>query len=334
MVLTNYHVVAPFFDSDDGAVFVLDNSAGFPRSMNAVIAVDARLDLALLYVRGITSTPATLALSPPRQLESVTALGFPAAADEIFGRVRESVSATSGQVTAVDLGPVGAFGPIELILHTATVNPGNSGGPLFNACGEIVGINTLRADPGETSNAFVASAVTEIASFLESYGVQPAVSDVVCSAQAGSVNAQSCEYDGAPLTAAIESRSLQSLEPLLAGIPETCGATLNQAWLARRSIAHDAVTMFLAMGGTWRLPDQRCSERISLDLSGSAVWGAAGERAQFERFISAVDGAVTTQTVFPEEEHPSTYRYSLSGDRLKIENLSSNTTWEMERCTG
>ena len=145
-LLTNYHVVAGVERSDGGLpLFYWDNGAGFPRSVTAIIGADQRLDLALLYVVNSASTPVMFALAPPQQLDDVFALGFPAANDRIFDRITETASVTSGQVSAVNKGPVSDFGPIDLIVHTATLNPGNSGGPLFNGCGELAGINTFKS---------------------------------------------------------------------------------------------------------------------------------------------------------------------------------------------
>ena len=328
-ILTNLHVIEPYYSGDDSYLFVFDNGAGFPRPVDAVIATDARLDLALLYARGITSQPTTLALAPPRQLDSVTALGFPGAADEIFGRILAQVSATNGQVTAVDRGPIGEFGPVDLILHTATVNPGNSGGPLFNGCGQLIGVNTLRANPSETSNAFVASSVTEIRAFLESYGLQPIAASTVCG-----VPPADCGFDRTSLDDALERRNLTEIAAEALRVPPTCTAILNEAWTAHREISREGTTAFLSMGGTWRLPDQQCSDRITLWLSGSAVWGQAGQQTQFERIESVANGVVSTRTVFPDMDQPTEYRYSLDGERLLIENQTRQTSWTMERCTG
>ena len=45
------------------------------------------------------------------------------------------------------------LGGAKLIQHTAPINPGNSGGPLFDECGRVIGINTLRTLPKESDYA-------------------------------------------------------------------------------------------------------------------------------------------------------------------------------------
>jgi hypothetical protein len=44
------------------------------------------------------------------------------------------------------------MGGDQLIQHTAAINPGNSGGPLFDECGRVIGINTLRTVPNQESD--------------------------------------------------------------------------------------------------------------------------------------------------------------------------------------
>jgi hypothetical protein len=331
IVLTNRHVIAnALADGLNFQIFVFDNAAGFPRRVNAIIAQDPRLDLAVLYVRGMSSAPATFSLAPPTQLESVTALGFPAATDEVFDRLQESVSATSGQVTAVDRGPVGNFGPIDLLMHTATVNPGNSGGPLFNACGQVAGINTLRGNPTETSNVFVASSVSDIVPFLRSYGIEVSVADNVCASPG--IQQAACTFDRATLDAAIAGSDLQALDEAIRTIPTNCLEARTAGWQRRAELATALDDAFVQMAGTWRLPDADCRDAVWLFQSGLSMVGYNGAQTQIERFVSAGGGAVTTHTVHPEGD--TTYRYSLNNRRLKIENLGSHQSWELERCTG
>ena len=99
---------------------------------------DDTVDLALLAVDGDTSGHPSLpfATRPVQVGERVLALGHPG----------ESVwSFTSGVVSAL---------PQGTIQHDAAVNGGNSGGPLVNLAGEIVGINTAKALSGTEGVAF------------------------------------------------------------------------------------------------------------------------------------------------------------------------------------
>jgi serine protease Do len=125
-VLTNAHVVA---ESDDVTVRLADSR----EFKGKIIGVDARTDVALLKVDA-TGLP-TVKLGNSEQLkvgEWVAAIGSP------FGFVN---TITAGIVSAKGRSlPDESFVPF--IQTDVAVNPGNSGGPLLNLKGEVVGINS------------------------------------------------------------------------------------------------------------------------------------------------------------------------------------------------
>ena len=78
--------------------------------------------------------------------DDVTALGFPGAfEDDITNRRLQS---TEGTISSKP-GPATLGGTLPnlpaVIQHQAPISPGNSGGPLFNDTGQVIGINTLAA---------------------------------------------------------------------------------------------------------------------------------------------------------------------------------------------
>ncbi|MDQ1058389.1 S1-C subfamily serine protease [Arthrobacter globiformis] len=75
--------------------------------------------------------------------DSVTVLGFPGTATQ--NSAEQKLLITSGLVNAIKVPARGPGLPEykDTIQHGATVNPGNSGGPLLDHHGRIVGINTL-----------------------------------------------------------------------------------------------------------------------------------------------------------------------------------------------
>jgi serine protease Do len=126
-ILTNAHVVAEF---DDVTVRLADSKREFKAK---VVGVDKRTDVALLKVDGSGLPTATLGNSA--QLEPgqwVAAIGSP------FGF---SNTITAGIVSATGRSlPAESYVPF--IQTDVAVNPGNSGGPLINLKGEVVGINS------------------------------------------------------------------------------------------------------------------------------------------------------------------------------------------------
>jgi serine protease Do len=126
-VLTNQHVVEQAAEIE---IQLMDDR----KFMAKVIGRDARTDLALLKVEA-TDLP-VLPLGDSDKLEVgelVLAIGNP------FGLVSAvCLGIVSGMGGA--LGGAGAFD--DYIQTDASVNPGNSGGPLLNMRGEVIGINT------------------------------------------------------------------------------------------------------------------------------------------------------------------------------------------------
>ena len=101
----------------------------------SVAYIDDDLDIALLKVEGANFPRLELAdTSTVRQGQEVFAVGNPDAA-MLF-------SVTKGIVSAIDKFPTA--GPGTWIQTDAQLNPGNSGGPLVNMQGQVIGITTLR----------------------------------------------------------------------------------------------------------------------------------------------------------------------------------------------
>jgi S1-C subfamily serine protease len=125
-IITNNHVVE---GSRDLAVVFADNS----RREAELIGTDPLNDIAVIQVRG--ELPAVAVVGDAATLqpgEPVLAIGSP------LGNFRNSV--TAGVVSALNR----SVGPMEGLIQTdAAINSGNSGGPLINLRGEVVGINTL-----------------------------------------------------------------------------------------------------------------------------------------------------------------------------------------------
>jgi serine protease Do len=128
-ILTNHHVVERAAEVE---IFFNDKKT---QSLKAkVIGSDKKSDIALLQVKpGQHLLPLTLGNSDQVKVgESVVAIGNP------FGL---SHTVTAGIISAKNR--VIGQGPYDNFLQTdASINPGNSGGPLFNARGEVIGINT------------------------------------------------------------------------------------------------------------------------------------------------------------------------------------------------
>jgi S1-C subfamily serine protease len=102
-------------------------------------------------VSGLTLRP-----GPTRNEEPVTAAGFPGLGE------RASFQITKGSISnaAFRSGP-GAFG--AFIQHTAAIDPGSSGGPLYDAQGRLLGINTIKAMGRESVGLAIPTARVSLA---------------------------------------------------------------------------------------------------------------------------------------------------------------------------
>ena len=137
VIATNAHVVR------DESHLLAVLSPGVDRPAR-IVYVDADLDFALVKIEGAAMPHLVLAdLARVSPGQSVVAIGNPGAG--------MPNSVTKGIVSAI--GPKPELGGGTWIQTDAAVNPGNSGGPLLDASGEVIGINTARAVAGPAGTA-------------------------------------------------------------------------------------------------------------------------------------------------------------------------------------
>jgi serine protease Do len=125
-ILTNTHVVG---NADEVTVRLTDRRE-FPAK---VVGADERTDVAVIKINA-TNLP-TVKLGDPSKIKPgqwVLAIGSP------FGFEN---SATAGIISATSRS-LPSDNYVPFIQTDVAVNPGNSGGPLFNLAGEVVGINS------------------------------------------------------------------------------------------------------------------------------------------------------------------------------------------------
>ncbi len=139
-ILTNNHVIA---DASSLSVKISNRSQTYPAKL---IGTDPTDDVALIQAEGVSGL-STLALGNSSSVsvgDGVVAIG------NAYNRPGPP-TVTQGTVTALgrsitvrsDFG--GAESLSDLIEHNAQLEPGNSGGPLFDAAGKVIGMNTAAA---------------------------------------------------------------------------------------------------------------------------------------------------------------------------------------------
>ena len=142
-VVTNYHVMAGAQQAtiERGTPSDPQTSA----MMASLISADARDDIAVLRLDS-SSAPrlggdgVEFRQEAPEEQEAVVAAGFPGVGGDPSFQVSEgTVSNARFKASKDDPFGVGAY-----IQHTAAIDPGNSGGPLMDARGRVLGMNTLK----------------------------------------------------------------------------------------------------------------------------------------------------------------------------------------------
>ncbi|MWP37044.1 FHA domain-containing protein [Rhodobacter sphaeroides] len=175
LYLTNFHVVQ---NGGDIAVF-FKNGDAISIYSGTVLAVSQEKDLAALSLDPEeigTPSPPPLAIDTRRLAkgEAVVAIGYPAAADATMGRDMNiaafETTLTGGSVSRVLNGSWrGASAELEIVQHTAPLSPGNSGGPLLDRCGRVIGVNTMIAT--DAAGIYLAASAGTIADFLAEAGL-------------------------------------------------------------------------------------------------------------------------------------------------------------------
>jgi putative serine protease PepD len=142
-ILTNAHVI-------DGATDITVTLSGQTKARSAtLVAEDPEADVAVLKVSDTTGmVPVALAA------EDGTAVGDPVVAIGNALALEGGLSVTEGIVSALDRSIQTEEGSLSGLLQTdAAISSGNSGGPLVNVAGEVVGMNTAVASSSQSVQA-------------------------------------------------------------------------------------------------------------------------------------------------------------------------------------
>ena len=130
-VVTNYHVI----ENGESYTVLLADERSQPARL---VGSDPASDLAVLQVNATDLTPAEFGDSDEVYVgDAVAAIGDPLGV-EFRGTM------TNGIVSAINRNVNVNGRTMNLIQTNAALNSGNSGGPLINSCGQVIGINTIK----------------------------------------------------------------------------------------------------------------------------------------------------------------------------------------------
>ncbi len=174
LVITNYHVISQYDILSQPIILSIGPNGEAKRLKAQIKAFDKQADIALLYVPEGNYVPLPLSLSRADSEIGVFALGYPSVVDDVYQRQTEQILSPSrpeafeGTVSNyVNQSPNGEN--VETINHSAQISGGNSGGPLIDECGRVIGVNTWRDTQNGTYSFAISAKI--VASFLKSNGV-------------------------------------------------------------------------------------------------------------------------------------------------------------------
>ena len=159
-IVTNYHVI-------NGAQQITVTTSDGTAYSATLVGTDASNDIAVLKVDAKGLTPAVLGDSSKLAVgDAVLAIGNP------LGTLSGTV--TDGIISALEREVTIDGNTMTLLQTSAAVNPGNSGGGLFNAGGELVGIVNAKSSSDSSGNA-----VDNIGFAIPINSVKPIIEDLI-----------------------------------------------------------------------------------------------------------------------------------------------------------
>lgn len=182
-IITNAHVVSEAAQDDTLRIGIVPPE-GAGGAFARVVAISPRNDLALLEIapNSLRLPPLALAGGAGGNLGEVAAVGYPMNVDLAQGL--DMADIFRAQPPVKSRGFLSGERPsrqFDTILHTAPIARGNSGGPLLDPCGRVIGVNSFSADSdsGEAEFYFAVS-LRELVPFLRKNGVEPVTNTLPC----------------------------------------------------------------------------------------------------------------------------------------------------------
>jgi S1-C subfamily serine protease len=165
LVATNYHVIAsPEFEKkprltpaelskslkSPTITGVFDGGTNTEQSLKAeAIAADPEADLAILKITGLKKLPEPIDLAgPPKLAETmqVYTFGFPFGQALATGKGAPAITVGKGSISSLRLD---THGELMLVQIDGALNPGNSGGPVVDTKGRLVGVAVATIKNGQ-----------------------------------------------------------------------------------------------------------------------------------------------------------------------------------------
>lgn len=282
-IVTNAHVLGEALEDEELRIGVVPGD-GDAAVYARVLALSEGNDLALLELTGsLRLPPLTIAAAGTVGSGEVSAVGYPMNVDRAQGL--EIADILQSQPPVKSRGFISGTRPsrqFDTVLHTAPIASGNSGGPLLDPCGRVVGVNSFGTEnDGSGAEFFFAVSTRELLPFLRSNGIRAQVSSLPCRSLA-EIEAEEREREAAASAAARERNAVASeaarvrreraqLEAELA-VMESRENHMAGAFLL-------ALAAFGAGGAAWQLREGENGRRNAMIAGGVAGLAAIGALA-------------------------------------------------------
>jgi len=182
-IVTNAHVVQEAALDNTLRIGIVP-SEGNEGAFARIIAINRRNDLALVEIIGgdLRLPPLTIAGVSDQDGAEVTSVGYPMNVDQAQGLSMSDIF--DSQPPVKSRGFLSGSRPsrqFDTILHTAPIARGNSGGPLLDSCGRVLGVNSFGADSqGADAEFYFAVSTRELLPFLRSTDTEPQINALPC----------------------------------------------------------------------------------------------------------------------------------------------------------
>lgn len=182
-IVTNAHVVRQALQDDTLRIGIVP-SQGSEAAYGKAISVSPKNDLALIEITegSLRLPPLTLAGQRAGDMGEVSSVGYPMNVDQAQGLDISDIF--KAQPPVKSRGFLSGQRPsrqFDTILHTAPIARGNSGGPLLDQCGRVLGVNSFGADSnGSDAEFYFAVSMRELLPFLRDNAIEPRVNALPC----------------------------------------------------------------------------------------------------------------------------------------------------------
>jgi serine protease Do len=296
-IITNAHVVSE--EEYEGAVRIMVVPSEGSQTYEAdVLDISLRNDLALIQLRnGARLTSAALFSGTVGDGADVFAIGYPGGVDIAQGLSSDDMLRPAPPVkTKGNVSAGRSAKDFETLLHTAAIGGGNSGGPLVDACGRVLGINSFGSiSDGSDAEFFFAVSAREVATLLRKNSVNFRTVDGECLSRAELSRAEAEREAKASAKIEADNRANEAAQA------KSFGEAQRQAEYDIISERDNrtmltVVLMFLALGAagsSWQLFERERRDHGKLAAGSAAALILAALMTWFTRpDFSAVDERV------------------------------------------